>query len=260
MISLKPSSSDPFYLALLRKSVLLLLLMINTAMGLVALLMQIRLSIPVLSFLLTDAVLGLVAGFSVHWILPKKVLVLRICSIVAFITGSLVLLGWFTRWGFGIDLLRSDRSGVYWWKMGQIPLATGFALLALFAWQPPHQIMPLITHANIKKKTSPTRRKPQKQTKRAPNQKPDSLDSKLAIQPASRPTTTQPSRPKQKRTIHSKPKLLLSSQEEHRCPYCLELIAIHDRRGVVECEICHTLHHADCWAITGTCQVPHFTA
>jgi hypothetical protein len=29
---------------------------------------------------------------------------------------------------------------------------------------------------------------------------------------------------------------------------------------VVECEICHTLHHADCWAITGACQVPHFTA
>jgi hypothetical protein len=28
----------------------------------------------------------------------------------------------------------------------------------------------------------------------------------------------------------------------------------------VECQICHTLHHADCWAITGTCQVPHYTA
>jgi hypothetical protein len=23
------------------------------------------------------------------------------------------------------------------------------------------------------------------------------------------------------------------------------------------CPICHTHHHADCWEVTGTCQVPH---
>jgi hypothetical protein len=26
---------------------------------------------------------------------------------------------------------------------------------------------------------------------------------------------------------------------------------------VKKCEVCNTLHHADCWAITGMCQVPH---
>jgi hypothetical protein len=26
---------------------------------------------------------------------------------------------------------------------------------------------------------------------------------------------------------------------------------------VVECEVCHTLHHKDCWDVTGICQVPH---
>ena len=31
----------------------------------------------------------------------------------------------------------------------------------------------------------------------------------------------------------------------------------NDIRGSVECPICHTLHHKDCWDITGTCQVPH---
>jgi hypothetical protein len=31
----------------------------------------------------------------------------------------------------------------------------------------------------------------------------------------------------------------------------------NDPRGVVECEVCHTLHHKDCWDITGACQVPH---
>jgi hypothetical protein len=41
------------------------------------------------------------------------------------------------------------------------------------------------------------------------------------------------------------------------CPYCLEEVAPNDPRGVVVCEICGTPHHADCWAITGKCEVPH---
>ena len=45
--------------------------------------------------------------------------------------------------------------------------------------------------------------------------------------------------------------------EEHRCPYCLDTVTRADPRGVKECEVCRSLHHADCWAITGMCQVPH---
>ena len=41
------------------------------------------------------------------------------------------------------------------------------------------------------------------------------------------------------------------------CPYCLEQVLPNDPRGVVTCEICGTPHHADCWAITGKCEVPH---
>jgi hypothetical protein len=44
---------------------------------------------------------------------------------------------------------------------------------------------------------------------------------------------------------------------EHRCPFCLEVVKKKDPRGVRVCPICHTHHHADCWAVTGTCQVPH---
>jgi hypothetical protein len=50
----------------------------------------------------------------------------------------------------------------------------------------------------------------------------------------------------------------LIGKEEHRCPYCLEEVLPKDPRGVKVCPICHTHHHADCWAVTGTCQVPHF--
>lgn len=63
-------------------------------------------------------------------------------------------------------------------------------------------------------------------------------------------------RPKRRRS-RRKPKIQFAMVEEHRCPYCLDAVTRNDPRGVKECEVCHTLHHADCWAITGICQVPH---
>ena len=47
---------------------------------------------------------------------------------------------------------------------------------------------------------------------------------------------------------------------EDRCPYCLDIVEEHDRRGVTVCPVCHTRHHAECWAVTGTCQMPHLYA
>jgi hypothetical protein len=64
-------------------------------------------------------------------------------------------------------------------------------------------------------------------------------------------------RPKKKRLFQRKSKIQLAMVEEHRCPYCLDPVSRNDPRGVKECDVCHTLHHADCWAITGVCQVPH---
>jgi ribosomal protein L37AE/L43A len=54
-----------------------------------------------------------------------------------------------------------------------------------------------------------------------------------------------------------KPNINVSLYEAHRCPYCLEEVKQNDPRGVKRCEVCNTLHHADCWNVTGTCQVPH---
>lgn len=60
-----------------------------------------------------------------------------------------------------------------------------------------------------------------------------------------------PLRLRKNRAVH------LSQMVEHRCPYCLEPVQAKDPRGVKICEVCHTRHHADCWAVTGVCQVPH---
>jgi hypothetical protein len=64
-------------------------------------------------------------------------------------------------------------------------------------------------------------------------------------------------RPKKKRAPRRKAKIQFALVEEHRCPYCLDTVTHRDPRGVKECDVCHTLHHSDCWSITGVCQVPH---
>jgi len=68
----------------------------------------------------------------------------------------------------------------------------------------------------------------------------------------------QPVRPRRsRRGYRRKSELQFSMHEEHRCPYCLDEVKRNDPRGVKECEVCHSWHHADCWSITGMCQVPH---
>ena len=62
---------------------------------------------------------------------------------------------------------------------------------------------------------------------------------------------------RRRNVLRRRPAVQIAAYEEHRCPYCLQDIKRDDVRGSVECPICHTLHHKDCWDITGTCQVPH---
>ncbi len=82
-------------------------------------------------------------------------------------------------------------------------------------------------------------------------QKPGKKKPAVQVQVKRKPRRL-PSRPNTQTNVH------LIGKEEHRCPYCLEVVTTKDPRGVKICPICHTHHHADCWAVTGTCQVPHF--
>lgn len=72
-----------------------------------------------------------------------------------------------------------------------------------------------------------------------------------------RPARAAPIFAPERRRRRAKARVQLALVEEHRCPYCLEVVTRSDPHGVVECIICHTLHHKDCWDITGSCQVPH---
>ena len=83
----------------------------------------------------------------------------------------------------------------------------------------------------------------------------------------SRPTREAAPRPKRRRLLRpksAKPALVnhgdgprVMAVVEDRCPYCLDVIKRNDPRGVRTCDVCGTPHHADCWSITGKCQVPH---
>jgi hypothetical protein len=73
------------------------------------------------------------------------------------------------------------------------------------------------------------------------------------IQPAKVAPVIAPKR----RRRNKKARVQLALVEEHRCPYCFDTVTRSDPRGVKECPVCHTLHHKDCWDVTGSCQVPH---
>ncbi len=65
-----------------------------------------------------------------------------------------------------------------------------------------------------------------------------------------------PKRSKQGRASHAEGPRVIGVVED-RCPYCFDIVKRNDARGVHICEVCGTPHHADCWAITGKCQIPH---
>ena len=59
------------------------------------------------------------------------------------------------------------------------------------------------------------------------------------------------------KTRHTNNDVKLMGEEEHVCPYCLEVVVKNDSRGLVICPECNTWHHQDCWDVTGACGVAH---
>ncbi len=250
---------EPLAITLARKMVLLALLMIVTAIGMVVVLLQVKIRQPLLVSGLTAAVMGLVGGSAARWVLRKQTPALRIASALAFVVGGLALLGWLTAWRAGIGPL-TLRASPNWEDLVQFVLGSGIAFLPLYAWRRRSlAIEPAAQPPQPKKKKRP---QPRKQSEKRPQRKippAPARASSLSTRAVPAAVTAQ-AKPVRKSRSRRKPQLQLSSETEHRCPYCLELIQPNDPRGIVECKICHTLHHADCWAITGTCQVPHYTS
>ncbi len=196
---------------------------------------------------------------------------------------GLFVLGFLTNWQMGIGPWKPWLEGVIdWVQLIQLGGALLVAMIALKAWwKPVSKIddgMPEVRSSSWRSEPSPMTASMQAVQPRSPQvHSQENLTflprgkSRLKFAKANKARSrtipagdklilahsAQPTRSRRKRLFNRKPNLQISLYEDHRCPFCLEEVKRNDRRGVKKCEVCNALHHADCWAITGSCQVPH---
>lgn len=252
-----------------RKLVLLLLLIAAYALGLVLLSINTTWFPLILFSYMADGTLGVVAGFSTRLLLSKRHWLIRsITTTVQPIVG-LAILGYFTDWRIGLNIVELSRGFVSWTDLIHFVVGITASWAALWAWY-----RPATTDVEDSSNGEVVRSAVVVQPGRTGQSRSWSLRSRLKLNQGSvihsesgsrssvrsrlKFVTKQPTRPKRRKSslVH-RPHIQLAVVEEHRCPYCLEPVNRSDPGGVIECEVCHTLHHADCWAITGVCQVPH---
>lgn len=198
---------------------------------------------------------------------------------------GLFVLGALTNWQMGIGPLNPWAKGIIPQdELIQLGGALLVAIICLEAWWKPHpkiKDLPNVQGSSRRREQTPavvSIQSVQPRSSQAPTQ--ESLgylpkrNSRLKFLKANKAHsrtnpaidklilthTAQPTRSRRKRLFNRKPNLQLSLYEEHRCPFCLEDVKRNDPRGVKKCEVCNTLHHADCWAVTGMCQVPHLNS
>jgi hypothetical protein len=277
---------------LLRRVFLVLLVVVASALGLVLLSRRSN-GVPLVLFnLLTDASLGALAGLATRFVLRARHGLIRGLTSAAISIVGLAIVGAFTGWRSGIGPFQAGLVTVHWLDAAHVPLqlpvefsrsamdmldlvhaviAMDVSWIALrvwrqrsvaSTWQPaapaPRVRRPALPAASTPSKSVPARRIPTSgHTQRRARVKRKKAERPVIGRPAPtiRPMGAKPRRSGSQRHIH--PAVHLAVFEEHRCPFCLEPVNRNDPRGVVECQVCHTLHHKDCWDITGSCQVPH---
>jgi hypothetical protein len=258
-----PRISKPPHL--FRKFVLLTLLTAAYALSLLLLLPKIPWFPLVLFGVFADATLAVVAGFGVRLLLSGRGWFIRTIIATLLPVVGMAILGYFSDWEIGIDVIDLSLGYVSWVDLIQLVAGVTASWAALWAWQRPVRRETdsgtVVEAARPMQVVQPRRNSPSRSWSLRPRLRVGagtSLQAWNVNRPRARLVTRQPTRPRrQRRSQFHRPQVHLALVEEHRCPYCLEPVSRTDARGVKECEICHTLHHADCWAITGTCQVPH---
>jgi hypothetical protein len=265
------SQITPSHPPMIRKLVILFALVIDAALGLIFLFQQYPDSPFVGRMLLSNLGLGLVAGLSARFTMRGRHWFVRFIAAAASLIVGLLVIGLFTNREIGLGPLEFWRKDVDWFGLSQLGIGIVPALLVLGAWTRSAAVTSSPSHTPP---PPPIAALPPSEPPRKPSVKPDRKKS-LRSRPATTPVRNRPrgkavsgepalaikvpAKPKW-RAFRHKPQMHFSKQEKSLCPYCLEPVVPNDPRGVVECKICHALHHADCWEITGTCQVPHYNA
>jgi len=237
--------------------------LVAVAAGFAAVFSLDRSTVPVAVVLATPVGLGLAAGAVARWSMPGRSTAVRWLVAMAAITVGLLTVGLLTGGAAGV-LPGASVGAAQWAEIGELAAGGIMAGLALTAWRRPTPafeleaapVLPIApTPAPEAVRAAPPIPRvtagPAQQLRRAW----DGMRRRLRPEPRPRLVTAAAPRPSRRRGGRSD--IRLTGAEEHRCPYCLSPVTTADPRGVVICPVCHTPHHADCWAITGACQVPH---
>ncbi len=281
-------SDSPERWHLVRKLTLLFLLVTALALGLVLLFRQTN-SFPLVIFNLFAAVsIGLVIGLATRTILHQRHDLIQALVSAALAVVGLFVLGYFTNGKSGIGIPPFGFVQIDWFSQWHIPLelplqvqhyqmswpvlaytliAMDTSWLALRVWKPsaPQRAETSAVPARRVRQPAHSSHISVVSNSSAPRIHVSRSNSKPRIRKMQRPLVTKSTasasakstRSKGWNPLQRKPAIQLAVYEEHRCPYCFEEVKRDDPRGVVECEVCHTLHHKDCWDVTGACQVPH---
>lgn len=261
-----------------RIALVILITAISALLLLLAIMQDLQVPREILKYTLLAA-LGLAAGGSSRYLLANQRFTLKIFSALVALIVAMVALNVASRGFIGLDLLQQFPSGDPWAGALSFAISAAVAWLALRAWTRPRTILvePRVAALPV---PSPQAQHSARSSSRRPRQtvrpSPPSLinsfntwRARTATQLAHlvpRRTTKVRGRKLSRATGRPKPNpraprrsraVQLSAIVENRCPYCLEDVRKNDPRGVKICKVCKTWHHADCWAITGVCQVPH---
>jgi hypothetical protein len=274
--------------------VLILVLFTSLVGSVLALLFLVnRLEMPVLLKFGVLAATGVSAGFGARRLLVGRSFLLRLGAAIFALFIALGLLNVITFGYLGLNLLRAYPNNPQWDGALQLVIASGLAALSIRAWRvtvrevmveprysPPSTPRPASRPARHSTTRSMRRTSSASTRRRPPTSRTSAASASAAFSAwssritaqfrnyflapstgtASRGRTakkTTRSKRNRQRVFRRQPAVYLSSEVEHRCPYCLEEVRRNDPRGIKICKVCKTWHHADCWAITGVCQVPH---
>lgn len=222
---------------------------------------------PFLLKFLVIAGVGLAASFISRRLLSGRSALLRLFSAAFAALIALGVLSPLTQGFVGLNLVRKYPIATPLDAAIQL-MAVGVSVWAAHvAWtRRSREVMvePRYEPAEVTLRPSPTRRPRVRRSARnffsnvgrRVNASVSSTIARLAPPPATRSKRRRVSRPV-RRGRGANAGITLSADEQHVCPYCLEPVLKRDPRGIKICKVCRTWHHADCWSITGVCQVPH---
>ncbi len=281
-----PPSAPPQQYHLFRQLVILLLLVSASSLWIFILFQEGRLPYDLsIQKVIAGITMAIVAGLGSQLIFSQRIAFFRYITAMTAHAAGVYLLGFISQGKYGISSLEWLPKTIDWDGLSQMGL--GFFMIltisSLFRRRTPEIVPepvemlvpvrePQISFPVWTSLSSPSTRTSTSTPSRRRRLSPPSMSPSRFLTPGAsrqgrtrnerrsgliRPAKVNPAIAPKRRRRRGQPRVQLALVEEHRCPYCLETVNHSDSRGIVECEVCRTLHHKDCWDITGNCQVPH---